>query len=309
MIFLAIKKWGIIMKKKVLIFIVSLLLILVGFFLYPSYKTAELKEADNQYLTEMENPDADIETPATTDNELIEDLATDETATEEPNIDNQDKVIVIDAGHQQKGDLSKEPIGPGASEQKAKVTYGNVGVKTGTPEYQLNLEIALKLQIELEARGYTVIMCRTDNDVNMSNSERAAIANEANADAFIRIHCNGYDSSSVHGAMTMCQTENNPYNGNRYEESRLLSECVLDYLVDETGCKKQNIFEDDSMSGINWSMVPVTIVEVGYLSNPDEEAKLVTDDYQQKLAVGIANGVDAYIAAREANTDIEEELK
>ena len=104
MIFLAIKKWGIIMKKKVLIFIVSLLLILVGFFLYPSYKTAELKEADNQYLTEMENPDADIETPATTDNELIEDLATDETATEEPNIDNQDKVIVIDAGHQQKGD-------------------------------------------------------------------------------------------------------------------------------------------------------------------------------------------------------------
>ena len=298
MIFLAIKKWGIIMKKKVLIFIVSLLLILVGFFLYPSYKTAELKEADNQYLTEMENPDADIETPETTDNELIEDLATDETATEEPNIDNQDKVIVIDAGHQQKGDLSKEPIGPGASEQKAKVTYGNVGVKTGTPEYQLNLEIALKLQTELEARGYTVIMCRTDNDVNMSNSERAAIANEANADAFIRIHCNGYDSSSVHGAMTMCQTENNPYNGNRYEESRLLSECVLDYLVDETGCKKQNIFEDDSMSGINWSMVPVTIVEVGYLSNPDEEAKLVTDDYQQKIAVGIANGVDAYIAER-----------
>lgn len=303
---MAIKKWGIIMKKKVLIFIVSLLLILVGFFLYPSYKTAELKEADSQYLTEMENPDADIETPATTDNELIEDLATDETATEEPNIDNQDKVIVIDAGHQQKGDLSKEPIGPGASEQKAKVTYGNVGVKTGTPEYQLNLEMALKLQTELESRGYTVIMCRTENDVNISNSERAAIANEANADAFIRIHCNGYDSSSVHGAMTMCQTPNNPYNGNRYEESRLLSECVLDYLVDETGCKKQNIFEDDSMSGINWSMVPVTIVEVGYLSNPDEEAKLVTDDYQQKVAVGIANGVDAYIAAREANTEVEE---
>ena len=52
------------------------------------------------------------------------------------------------------------------------------------------------------------------------------------------------------------------------------------------------------MSGINWSMVPVTIVEVGYLSNPDEEAKLVTDDYQQKVAVGIANGVDAYIAER-----------
>lgn len=300
MIFLAIKKWGIIMKKKVLIFIVSLLLILVGFFLYPSYKTAGLKESNNQYLTEMENQATDIETP------VVVDEQSEELATEEPDVSNQDKVIVIDAGHQQKGDLSKEPIGPGASEQKAKVTYGNVGVKTGTPEYQLNLEMALKLQTELESRGYTVIMCRTENDVNMSNSERAAIANEANADAFIRIHCNGYDSSSVHGAMTMCQTPNNPYNGNRYEESRLLSECVLDCLVDETGCKKQNIFEDDSMSGINWSMVPVTIVEVGYLSNPDEEAKLVTDDYQQKVAVGIANGVDAYIAAREANTEVEE---
>ncbi|MBR5952159.1 MAG: N-acetylmuramoyl-L-alanine amidase [Pseudobutyrivibrio sp.] len=297
------------MKKKVLIFIISILLILVGFFLYPSYKTAGLKETDSQYLAEMENPATDVADQTATDNEQIEEPATDEITTEESNIDNQDKVIVIDAGHQQKGDLSKEPIGPGASEQKAKVTYGNVGAKTGTPEYQVNLEIALKLQTELEARGYTVIMCRTDNDVNMSNSERAAIANEANADAFIRIHCNGYDSSSVHGAMTMCQTENNPYNGNRYEESRLLSECVLDYLVDETGCKKQNIFEDDSMSGINWSMVPVTIVEVGYLSNPDEEAKLVTDDYQQKVAVGIANGVDAYIAAREANTEIEEELE
>ena len=285
------------MKKKVLIFIISILLILVGFFLCPAYKTAGLKETDSQYLAEMDTPAAVVEEPATTEDVQSEEPAADETATEEPAA-NQGKVIVIDAGHQKKGDLSKEPIGPGASEQKAKVTYGNVGVKTGTPEYQLNLEIALKLQTELEARGYTVIMCRTDNDVNMSNSERAAIANEANADAFIRIHCNGYDSSSVHGAMTMCQTPNNPYNGNRYEESRLLSECVLDYLVDETGCKKQNIFEDDSMSGINWSMVPVTIVEVGYLSNPDEEAKLVTDDYQQKVAVGIANGVDAYIAER-----------
>lgn len=286
------------MKKKVLIFIISILLILVGFFLYPSFKTAGLKETDSQYLAEIDTSGTDMELPETAEDVQSEEPAADETATEELGATNQDKVIVIDAGHQQKGDLSKEPIGPGASEQKAKVTYGNVGAKTGTPEYQLNLEIALKLQTELEARGYTVIMCRTDNDVNMSNSERAAIANEANADAFIRIHCNGYDSSSVHGAMTMCQTPNNPYNGNRYEESRLLSECVLDYLVDETGCKKQNIFEDDSMSGINWSMVPVTIVEVGYLSNPEEEAKLVTDDYQRKIAVGIANGVDAYIAER-----------
>lgn len=203
-------------------------------------------------------------------------------------------IVAIDAGHQEKGNSQLEPIGPGAKTKKAKVAGGTTGRYTKVPEYKVTLQVSQKLQKELESRGYKVIMIREKNNVNISNAERAEIANKNKADVFIRIHCNGSEDSSVNGALTMCQTKKNPYNSSLYKESRKLSDHVLEGLCKATKAKKRSVIETDTMSGINWCKTPVTIVEMGFMTNSKEDKLLTSASYQDKLADGIADGIDKY---------------
>lgn len=203
-------------------------------------------------------------------------------------------VVVIDPGHQLKGDSVKEPNGPGSTVKKARVTSGATGKFTGVAEYILNLEIGLKLRTELQNRGYTVYMTRDKHEVNISNMERAQYASSVGADIAVRIHANGAGSSSVHGAETLTPSSKNPYISHLANASYQLSKCVLDAYCEATGFAKRGVIARDDMTGMNWSEVPVTILEMGFMSNESDDRAMRDDTMQNNMVQGIANGIDAY---------------
>jgi len=203
--------------------------------------------------------------------------------------------VCIDAGHQQAGIPEKEPNGPGSTVMKAKLTSGTQGVATGIEEYKLNLEVSLLLEQELLKRGYRVVMIRRTNDCPLSNAERAVIANESGADIFVRIHANGSDDPTVQGMLCCAPTEKNPYlSAELVSESIRLSRAVTERFCSRTGAKNRGLYAVDTMTGINWCQIPVTIVEMGYMSSPEEDRKMATQEYREKMAQGIADGIDAY---------------
>lgn len=202
--------------------------------------------------------------------------------------------VVIDPGHQEAAMNDLEPIGPGASQSKPMLSSGTSGVVTGVPEYQLALDVSLKLRDELRARGYKVVMIREDNHCPISNKGRAEIANKYRGAVFLRIHANGDSNPSTSGMLTMCPASDNPYTPEIIGDSNRLARLVLDQMVKSTGATSKGIIETNNMSGINWCKIPVTIIEMGFMSNPDEDRLLQTEDYQKKIVDGISNGVDKY---------------
>lgn len=254
----------------------------------PSSDTAvdTIKRFDATELTEKDAPDVDEEEADTA------------VGTPQQSPTTTTGVVVIDAGHQGKGDSTQEPVGPGASETKARVTSGTSGVNTGIAEHEVNLSVAFKLRDELEARGITVIMVRESADVNISNSERATLANNAGADLVIRLHCDGDEDSSSNGFSTLVPGTNK-WTAAIVDESRRAAEYIHTTSLAATGAHDKGIVERTDLSGFNWSTVPSILCEMGFLSNAEEEAKLVSDEYQLKIAEGIADGTVQYLGGED----------
>ena len=190
-----------------------------------------------------------------------------------------------------------EPNGPNSTEMKQKVTSGAYGEFSGKNEYEINLEVSLKLRDILVSRGYTVVMTRETHDVTISNVERAQIATAANASIFIRIHCNDVDESEVNGVLCYGPASDNTYLPQEIiENSQRLCEVLRDNQCAVTGQKALNNLYQNDMTGINWASMPVSIVEMGFMSNETEDLFLASEEGQNQIAEGLANGVDAYFA-------------
>ena len=190
------------------------------------------------------------------------------------------RIIVLDAGH-------------GKPDEGAE---GN----NGTTEEKANLSITLKLQKLLEESGATVILTRSDeNGIYDQNSttirekkvsdikNRVKIGNNSSADILVSIHLNKGDNSSYNGFQTFYKKDD--------EQGKRLAVDIQGSLKDTI--KTENKREAHEISGIylvDNVEIPTTIVECGFLSNPQEEEKLLTDEYQNQLAWGIFIGIMNY---------------
>jgi N-acetylmuramoyl-L-alanine amidase len=205
-------------------------------------------------------------------------------------------VVVIDAGHQQNGtpNTKQEPVGPGASQTKDSVEGGASSPRHS--ESSVNLAVALKLQKVLVARGVTVVMVRTTENVDIPNSKRAEIANSHHADLFVRLHCDS-GGSSTHGFL-MLIPGSNKWTKPIYAQSKIAGRDVLSAALVSTGAYDRGTTERNDLTGFNYAKVPAILAEMGVMSNKAEDIKLSTASYQQKLADGMANGIVQYLKSR-----------
>lgn len=189
--------------------------------------------------------------------------------------------------------MSKEPLGPNSSETKFKVSGGTQGVATKLPEYKLVLSASKILKKDLEDMGFKVIMTRETNDVNITNSERAIFANKNHADLVIRIHADGSENSSTTGASIHIPAKDGKYTTKIYPESNKCAE-LISAKMKQDGFKVNNIYQRSDLTGFNWSEVPAVLVEMGFMSNPEEDKKMAQTSYQEKMMKSIALGAQQY---------------
>lgn len=204
-------------------------------------------------------------------------------------------MIGIDPGHQKDSNKEQEPVAPGSSETKKKVSSGTYGRFTQIPEYQVNINVGLLLKDMLEGYGAKVVMTRTTNDVDISNSERAIVFNKAGTDYAIRLHCNGSEDASKRGAF-MLIPKSNPYAA----QCKSAAELLISEYCKATGLKNLGVTVRSDQTGFNWCERMIVNIEMGHMTNEAEDYYLTDKGNQKTMARGIANGILKYFEAQNA---------
>lgn len=199
--------------------------------------------------------------------------------------------IVVDPGHGKKADMTMEFVGPNTKIRRAKSPVGAVGSFSKTPEYQINLEVAMKLKAILEEKGFNVVMTKTTLEENPAGSERAEIGNRANARIAVRIHADSYKDSSARGTTILVPAPIDDEMKKISEESYRIGNIIMEKLIENAGVKSREVSTRKDLTTFNWSKVPTMIIEMGFLSNKEEDMLLNNDEHQNKLAKGIAEGI------------------
>jgi N-acetylmuramoyl-L-alanine amidase len=202
------------------------------------------------------------------------------------------KIICIDAGHGITSKKYNEKIAPTAKETKPAFVSGTRGSKY--TEEELVLIVAKKLQTKLLSIGATVIMTREGHETTLSNIERAKFANDAKVDISIKLHADGMSNKNAKGMSVLVPSTKYIKAPNVVLESRKIGEIILKNCVSNTGAQNRGVVEHSDMTGLNWSTVPVILLEMGFMTNDVEDKLLSIEEYQDKIVDGIVNGVLEY---------------
>ncbi|MDF2884638.1 MAG: N-acetylmuramoyl-L-alanine amidase [Clostridiaceae bacterium] len=291
--------------RKVFILLISLVLVVpIALSSYRLNKSLYSNSKDSNKQETVKSESKDIETKTVPQNlEDIKELLESKFDKSKPqkneiiknvnvNVPNKvHKIIVIDPGHGNKSNLEKEPIAPNSSEMEIKDGGGAQGVVTKNPEYLINMNVSLKLKQILEQRGYTVKMTKTSNAESLGNVKRAEIWNNEKADLAIRIHADSNDNRSVKGASALVPAPINENTRTIFHRSQECGQVILNTVTKEVGMKNRGVVQTNDMTAFNWSKVPVILIEMGFLSNVEEDRLLSTQEYQNKIAFALAYGI------------------
>ena len=201
--------------------------------------------------------------------------------------------ILIDAGHGCTKEYV-EPKYPGAAETTVEnSSTGATGVATHKREGELTLQVALLLQKSLEKLGADVHMVRTTEGTPMSLRDRAEMGNKLNVDLVFRIHADGVDDSSARGA-SLLYPASDYVSPQLAQTSEKAASIILKNYINATGLNNRGTVARNDLVGFNFTEVPTVLIELGFMTNPDEDLLMSEKDFQNKMVNGIAKGLIEY---------------